>query len=111
MGAIAESAKDGGSIESLRKHGYRVHPEQAMRQLNKAWDAVKCGCLDSSSQFCSDGEVVNAETGEPENLSAEGKACRNEKYVEVINDLGDHIFSVKGDKTATVYATGATTEE
>merc|ERR1712110_73316 len=42
-----------GDIHELRDAGYRVHPEQAMRYLNKAWDVARCSCVEAGKE-CTD---------------------------------------------------------
>merc|ERR1711988_1893674 len=52
-----------GDVTELRKAGYRVHPQQAMRWLNQCWEDARCNCLDPNTQSCDDGVVVNTATG------------------------------------------------
>lgn len=84
-----------GDIQGLRDAGYRVHPQQAMRWLNQGWEDSRCECVKDTQECDKDGVVRNKITGDPENIGADGRACRNEKYHEVIDGLKAATFSEK----------------
>merc|ERR1712232_176838 len=80
----------------LNQAGYRVHPQQMIRGLNKAWGKARCDCRDKATQDCDDGQVISKATGEGQGIK--DKECRNKAYHAAIAAVKEGLFT-EIDKT------------
>jgi len=97
-----------GDVTKLSEMGYKVHPTQAMRILNKAWWHAKRDCRKPTQSFDNKLEIVYDtadSTQTPKGIGAgdacnsqngcpHGRTCRDANYISALQNLESTLFSV-----------------